>query len=215
MSRRTLHYCPCFLDVAQAAVLTLTYKPMRPLILFLHTSLDGYVAGPNGEMDWIHIDDEIFDYADALTDQADIALYGRVTYEMMENYWPTAGALPDAGKHEIHHSRWYNSVPKVVVSNSLKGHDIPNTRIIGGDLAGPVQALKQQPGKSIVIFGSPGAAHSLMQHNLIDEYRLFANPVLLGAGIPVFRNISHRVGLKLVEAKVFASGVVGLHYTLS
>ncbi len=184
----------------------------RKLILCMHTSLDGFVAGPAGEMDWIHVDEEIFDYAGMLTDQADTALYGRVTYQMMESYWPTAGDQPNASKHDLHHSRWYNRVAKVVISNTMKGRVIDKTQIIGDNIAEHVQKLKQQPGKNIQIFGSPGASHSLMQNNLIDEYWLFVNPILLGAGIPLFKSVSGRVHLKLVETKAFSSGVVGLHY---
>src|SRR4030095_2530899 len=102
---------------------------MRKLTLFMHTSLDGFVAGPKGEMDWINVDDEIFDYAGKETDRADAALYERVTYEMMEGYWPTAGDQPTATKHDIEHSRWYNSVTKIVLSRSMRGKKLENTII--------------------------------------------------------------------------------------
>ncbi len=178
----------------------------------MHVSLDGFVAGANGEMNWIHVDDNLFDYAGRLTDQSDTALYGRVTYQMMDGYWPTAGDQPNASKHDIQHSHWYNSVAKVVVSNSMKGSNIPNTEIVGDHLVEQIQHIKQRPGKNISIFGSPSASHALMQHGLIDEYWLFINPVLLGTGIPLFKNISSKIDLKLVESNVFASGVTGLHY---
>ena len=80
----------------------------------MHTSLDGFVAGPNGEMNWIYVDDALFDFVATMTDKADTALYGRVTYEMMQGYWPTAGDQPDASKHDKEHSAWYNKVPKIV-----------------------------------------------------------------------------------------------------
>ena len=185
---------------------------MRKLILSMNTSLDGFVGGPNGEIDWIHVDEELFDYAGMLTDQADTALYGRVTYQMMESYWPTAGDQPNASNHDLQHSRWYNSVVKVVVSNTMKGRNIANTQIVSDNIAEQVQKLKQQPGKNIQIFGSPTASHVLMQHNLIDEYWLFVNPILLGAGIPLYKNIRDRVHLRLVESNPFSSGVIGLHY---
>jgi dihydrofolate reductase len=92
----------------------------------MHTSLDGFVGGPNGEMDWIDVDDEMFEYAGQRTREADTALYGRVTYQMMESYWPTAGDQPTATKHDIEHSKWYNSVAKVVVSRTMKG-EMPTT----------------------------------------------------------------------------------------
>src|ERR671933_369653 len=93
-----------------------TKNKMRKLVLFMHTSLDNFVAGPNGEMDWITVDEEIFEYAGKRTSEADTALYGRVTYQMMESYWPTAADQPGASKHDIQHSAWYKSVEKVVVS---------------------------------------------------------------------------------------------------
>src|SRR5204863_1178783 len=103
---------------------------MRKLVLFMHASLDGFVAGPNGEMDWIKVDDEMFDYAGKRTNESDTALYGRVTYDMMEAYWPTAANQPNASKHDIEHSAWYNQVEKIVVSKSLKGKTIKNAKIV-------------------------------------------------------------------------------------
>ena len=185
---------------------------MRKIVLFMHASLDGFVGGPNGEMDWITVDEEIFDYAGNRTNEADTALYGRVTYQMMESYWPTAAEQPAASKHDIEHSTWYNKVPKVVVSKSMKGADLPNTTIIGDNIPDKIMQLKQQEGKEIIIFGSPSIGHLLMRENLIDDYWLFVNPVLLGEGIPLFKSIQHRIQLKLVKSNEFTSGVVCLHY---
>lgn len=187
-------------------------KKMKNLILTMHVTLDGFVAGPAGEMDWIHIDDEIFDYAGKMTDQADTALYGRKTWEMMDSYWPTADESPTASKHDKEHSAWYRKVMKIVISKTMQGRQLTNTRIIHDDIPGAIRELKEGPGSNIQIFGSPGASHTLMQHQLIDEYWLFMNPVLLGQGIPLFRNIEERQKLNLLETRVFSSGVVGLHY---
>ena len=185
---------------------------MKKLILFVHTSLDGIVAPPNGELDWIHVDEEIFDYVSKQTDEADTALYGRVTYDMMESYWPTAADQPTATKHDIEHSRWYSKAAKIVLSKTMHGKELKNTTIISDNIATEINKLKQQAGKSIIIFGSPTAAHSLMQFNLIDDYWLFVNPVLLGQGTPLFKNIKDKIKLKLITAKEFSSGVVCLHY---
>jgi dihydrofolate reductase len=187
---------------------------MRTLVLFMHTSLDGFVAGPNGEMDWIHVDEEIFDYAGQRTNAADTALYGRVTYQMMEAYWPTAANQPNATKHDIEHSKWYNRVEKIVLSKTMMGANLPNTRIISNNITDEIKKVKQNTGKEIIIFGSPAAAHSLMAENLIDEYWLFVNPVLLGKGIPVFKKIENIINLTLVKSVSFSSGVVCLHYKL-
>ena len=187
---------------------------MGKIVSFMHISLDGFVAGPGGDMSWIHVDDEIFDYAGDRTDNSDTALYGRVTWEMMEAYWPTAASKPGAGKHDIQHSAWYNSVHKIVLSRTLHGQALKNTTVISNNLTHEINKLKDQTHKEILIFGSPGATHSLMADNLIDEYWLFVNPVLMGEGIPMFKNIKDRITLKLVKSHAFSSGVVCLHYEI-
>ena len=178
----------------------------------MHASIDGFVAGPKGEMDWITVDEEIFDYAGRRTDEADTALYGRVTYQMMESYWPTAADKPTATRHDIEHSRWYNKVAKVVLSRTMKSKDPENMKIVSEHLKEEITKLKQAAGKNIVIFGSPGAVHSLMAVDLIDDYWLFINPVFLGQGIALFKGIKDRAVLKLVASRAFSSGVVCLHY---
>src|SRR6185295_12966234 len=162
---------------------------MRPLVFFMHTSLDGFVAGLNGELDWIKLDDEMFDFVKQMTDKADTALYGRVTYGMMESYWPTAGEKPDATKHDKEHSAWYNKVSKVVLSRTMSEAGLRNTKVIGNNLAQNINELKQREGKNILIFGSPGASQSLLNEGLVDEFWLFVNPILLGRGMPMFKNI--------------------------
>ena len=188
---------------------------MRKLVLFMHTSLDGLVAGPNGEMDWIKLENEIFDYADSRTEHADTALYGRITFEMMENYWPTAGSRPNASKHDIEHSRWYNRVEKVVLSKTLHAENYANTSIISKNVTEEITRLKHAAGHDILMFGSPTVAHLLMKADLIDDYWLLVNPVLLGKGIPLFTDINDKIDLNLVESKVFSSGVLCLHYERS
>lgn len=178
----------------------------------MHVSLDGYVAGENGEMDWILLEEEIFDHAGDRTREADTALYGRITYQLMESYWPTAADQPHPTKHDIQHSQWYQQVEKVVVSKSMKGLDLPHTTIISENLAANIRQLKKVPGKEIVIFGSPTVTHTLMEENLIDDYWLFVNPILLGKGIGLNHNLKNSIHLKLVTSETFASGVVGLHY---
>lgn len=185
---------------------------MRQLVLFMHVSLDGFVAGPCGEMDWIKVDDDMFEYAGKQTDISDTALYGRITYEMMEDYWPTAGDHPYASKHDKQHAEWYNKVTKIIVSKTMEGEHLPNTSIISHNIPQEIIKLKEAAGKDIILFGSPSAAHLLMEENLIDDYWIFVNPILLGSGILLFNNIKHRMLLNLTEHKIFVSGVVGLHY---
>ena len=145
---------------------------MRNLIFFMHTSLDGFVGGPNGEMNWITINDEIFDFVDTITAQADTALYGRVTYEMMESYWPTAADKPNASKHDKNHSAWYSKIAKVVLSKTLSQEDLVNTTVISDDLTQNINKIKEQGDKNILIFGSPAASHSLLALGLVDEFWL-------------------------------------------
>jgi dihydrofolate reductase len=188
---------------------------MRSLVYFMHASLDGFVAGTKGEMNWITVDDEIFDFVSTITEQADTALYGRVTYQMMEAYWPTAGEKPNASKHDKEHSVWYKNVSKVVLSTTMNETGLRNTKVISNNLLENINQLKQSGdggSKNILIFGSPRASHSLLQLGLIDEYWIFVNPILLAQGIPLFKYVTNSVKLKLVESKTFTSGVVALHY---
>ena len=185
---------------------------MRKLIFFMHASLDGFVAGPNGEMNWIQVNEPMFDFVATMTDQADTALYGRVTYEMMQSYWPNAGDQPNASKHDKEHSQWYNQVAKVVLSTTLEEAGLHNTRVFNDQLAENIQQLKQEPGKNIIIFGSPRASQTLLNLGLIDEFWLFVNPIILGQGMPLFKNITGTTLLTFIESITFPDGVIALHY---
>ncbi len=185
---------------------------MRKIILFMHTSLDGFVATKKGEINWIKLDEKLFDLAGEITAQSDTALYGRVTYQMMENYWPTAGNKPNATKHDREHSKWYNTVTKVVLSKTMKPTGKSDVQVISDNVPNEILKIKKQTGKSIVIFGSPSVGHSLTQLHLIDAYWLLVNPVLLGEGIPLFKNVPDKRILKLIDTKKFDCGVAGLHY---
>ena len=180
---------------------------MRNIISFMHISLDGFVAGPNGEMDWIKVDEEIFDFVGQRISECDTALYGRVTYEMMQNYWPEAGNKPDASKHDIEHSKWYSQVRKVVLSKTMKGAGpiaigLTNTTIISDNLSDKINEIKQQAGSELLLFGSPTATHALIQLGLIDGYWLFVNPVILGQGIPLFTDIKDKIKLNLLTLEI-------------
>src|SRR5882757_11321950 len=199
---------------------------MRKIISFMHISLDGFVAGPNGEMDWIKVDEEIFDHVGKRINESDTALYGRVTYEMMENYWPTAADKPTATRHDIEHAKWYSKVHKVVLSKTMNpdSYRETNTTIISDNLSDSINEIKQQTGlpagqagKDIPLFGSPTATHSLMQLNLIDGYWLFVNPIILGRGIPLFADINpdsyrDKIKLNLLTTRQFTCGVTELNY---
>ena len=178
----------------------------------MHISLDGFVAGPNGEMDWIKVDEEIFDHVGKRISEGDTSLYGRVTFEMMEGYWPTAGEKPNASKHDIEHSKWYSKVQKVVLSKTLKEAKLTNTKIISNNVADSIHEIKQQAGNDILLFGSPTATLSLMKLDLIDGYWLFVNPIILGQGIPLFADIKNKTKLSLLTTRQFACGVMEINY---
>lgn len=186
--------------------------PMRNVIAFMHVSLDGFAAGPDGEMDFFAIDEEIYKDVADLTNTVDTALYGRTTYTMMESYWPTVPANPSSTKEELDHAHWVENVQKIVFSTTLEQVGWNNTRLVKGNIAEEVARLKQQPGTNMMIFGSPRLTHTFIRLGLIDEYRINVNPVVLGRGIPLFKDITEQIPLKLLTAKTFRSGVVGLHY---
>ncbi|MEO8721851.1 MAG: dihydrofolate reductase family protein [Ginsengibacter sp.] len=190
---------------------------MRKIISFVHISLDGFVAGLNGEMDWIKVDEEIFDYVGKRIGKGDTALYGRKTFQLMENYWPTAADKATATRHDIEHSRWYSKAQKVVLSKTMKDADLVNTKIISDNFSDRINEIKQSRNggsEDILLFGSPTATHSLMQLNLIDGYWLFVNPIVLGRGIPLFVDIKDKIKLKLLTTRQFTCGVTELNYTV-
>lgn len=187
---------------------------MRNIISFMHISLDGFVAGPKGEMNWIKVDEEIFDHVEKRISQTDTALYGRVTYEMMEAYWPGAGKKPNASRHDINHSSWYARAHKLVLSKTMKGADLPNTTIISDNVADRINEIRQGMGSEILLFGSPTATHSLIEQDLIDGYWLFVNPIILGEGIPLFTRIKDKTKLRLISTHAFSSGVTELSYIM-
>ena len=186
--------------------------PMRKIISLMHVSLDGFAAGPNGELEWAIVDEEIYQDVTDLLRTVDTAVYGRVTYQMMESYWPTVPANPASTALELQHAHWVEKIHKIVFSRTLETAKWNNTRLIKENIAEEVAKLKQQPGKNLMIFGSPSITHTLTYLGLIDEYRINVDPVILGSGIPLFKDVKDRIHLKLLEAKTFHSGVVGLHY---
>lgn len=188
---------------------------MRNIISFMHVSLDGFVAGPSGEMNWINVNEEIFDHVGKRISKGDTALYGRVTYQMMEGYWPEAGKKPNASKHDIEHSAWYAGIHKLVLSTTLDQNTLNNTTVINGNLTEHISRLKQEGDKEILLFGSPSATHALMELDLIDGYWLFVNPVILGKGIPLFAGINNQQQLKLLTTRTFACGVAELSYEVN
>lgn len=185
---------------------------MRKVIFLIHVSLDGFVAGSNGEMDWIVYNDEVEKYSHDLHETTDTAIYGRVTYEMMHGYWPAVLGNPESSEGDRNHARWYESATKIVVSKSQDSVPGENTILIRDNIAESITKIKQQPGKDLWLLGSPSLAQTFMQLELIDEYRLNVNPVLLGSGKPLFNGLDAKLDLKLIEAQTLKGGVAALRY---
>lgn len=187
---------------------------MRKLVLFLHVSLDGFVEGPNGEMDigWVSYDADLEKHAKEILSTADTVLWGRGTYQMMYSYWPSVPSNPSASQHERDHAKWIDKTAKIVFSKTLEKVEWNNSRLVKEDVAEEIKKLKQQPGNDLVILGSPRFAHYLMQHDLIDEYKVTVSPVLVGSGLPLFKGLKEKINLKLIENKTFNSGAIGLVY---
>jgi dihydrofolate reductase len=181
---------------------------MRKVIMFNMVTLDGFFAGPNGEIDWHNVDGEFNEFAIDQLGSADGLLFGRVTFQMMASYWPTEAATTDdpivAGK--------MNALPKVVFSRTLVKAEWSNSRLVKGNVAEEITKLKQQPGKDLLLFGSADLASTLTRLGLIDEYRVMVNPVVLGSGKPLFKDVHQRFGLKLEKTKTFRNGNVLLYY---
>ncbi|MGP0584085.1 dihydrofolate reductase family protein [Paenibacillus timonensis] len=187
---------------------------MRKLVLFLHASLDGFVEGPNGEMDigWVSYDTDLERHAKEILSTADTVIWGRGTYQMMHSYWPSVPSNPSASLHEREHAEWIEKTEKIVFSTTLEKVDWNNSRLVNKDIEKEIRHLKQQPGKDMVILGSPRLAHHFMQLDLIDEYKITVSPVLIGKGLPLFQGLKEKIKLKLIENKTFDSGAIGLVY---
>lgn len=188
---------------------------MRKIISLIHLSLDGFASGPNDELDWISYDDELEQDAHSLHDTTDAVIWGRRTYDLMAGYWLTIPGNPDSTPAELNHARWLDNATKIVVSRTLEQVDwnnATNTILIKDNIAEEINKIKQQPGKDIWFLGSPSLAQTFMQLDLIDEYRINLNPVVLGRGKPLFEGVNRNFPLKLLESKTFKSGVVALRY---
>jgi dihydrofolate reductase len=181
---------------------------MRKIIVFENVTLDGFMAGPNGEIDWAIRDDEVTQASQEGQDSTDLFLFGRVTYDMMASFWPTpAGKSVNPVFAEV-----LNNTPKIVFSTTLQKADWQNTTVIKALHKAEILKLKQLPGKNMMIFGSGTIVEQLTKLGLIDEYQLMVNPLVLGKGKRLFKDISEKIDLKLVKAKTFRSGLVLLQY---
>jgi len=182
---------------------------MRDLIYKMGVSLDGFVAGPDGEIDWSAPDEELHRFHNEQIQEFGAQLCGRRLYETML-YWETADETPSAAEHELEFARIWKALPKVVFSTTLEKVE-GNATLATDSVAEEVARLKEQPGKDVAV-GGAGLASSAIKLGLIDEFRLFVSPVILGGGTPYFPALDERINLELVETRTFGSRVVYLRY---
>lgn len=185
---------------------------MRKLITTTWISLDGFIAGPNGEMDWIMVEDEMGAYEDAIVTSADTLLLGRVTYQSFAGSWPHVPDNPDAQPGEKEYARKLNAMRKIVFSKTLPTVEWNNSSLLKEVRHEDIAKLKQEPGRDMLIYGSASIVQTLTNLGLIDEYQLLVHPVVLGGGKPLFQDVKERQKLKLVSTRTFPSGVIGLYY---
>ena len=179
---------------------------MRKLIAAINVTLDGFC-----DHTAMIADDEIHQHYNELLSNADTLLYGRITYQLMESYWPTVVKNPTGNKPTDEFAVIIDNISKVVFSSTLKNVDWKNTKLKKEVIKEEVLELKQQVGKNILV-GSPSLIVALTQLDLIDEYQLSVQPTILGTGLPLFKNIKDRIDLKLLKTKTFGCGAVTVYY---
>ena len=181
---------------------------MRKLFVSNLVTLDGYFEGPNRDISWHNVDAEFNEYAVEMLDSVDTLIFGRVTYELMANFWPT----PDAIRNDPIVASKMNALTKIVFSKTLKKVGWNNTKLLSAVIPKEIENMKRAPGKDLVILGSSIIMAEFVKRGLIDEYRIMVNPLILGGGNALFKGISARVNLKLLKARTFGNGNVLLYY---
>jgi dihydrofolate reductase len=182
---------------------------MRKVIYSMGVSLDGFIAGSGGEIDWSAPDEELHRFHNQQTRDLGAHLCGRRLYEVML-YWETAEENPSAAEHELEFARIWKDLPKIVFSKTLEKVE-GNAKLVRNGVAEEVATLKEQPGGDLAV-GGAGLASTLIEQGLVDEYRLFVSPVVLGGGAPFFPALEKRIDLELVETRTFGSRVVYVRY---
>lgn len=183
---------------------------MRRIVFMMSVSLDGFFEGPGRELDWQLVDEELHGHFNDWLARAGVFLDGRVTYELMASFWPTADADPAASRPMREFAGIWREMPKIVFSRTLERADW-NATVVSDVVPEDIAALKAEPGGDLVLGGADLAA-TFMRHDLIDEYRIYVHPVLLGRGRPLFRPEDLRLSLRLAENRAFGNGVVLLRY---
>ena len=184
---------------------------MRKLAAYIGISLDGFYEGPDREFDFFVVDDEFNEFSVEQLDGAGALVFGRVTYTGMAEYWPSAQARQ--GNSAV--AMRMNAMPKVVVSSTLRDASWTGSTLLQGDVEGGMKALKSEPGRELLVLGSPQLTASLANLGLLDELRIMVNPVALGQGKSLFTSMRERLNLRLLNVKPFRSGNVLLTYGLA
>lgn len=185
---------------------------MRKLKLQVQMTVDGYIAGPNGEMDWMIYDwdDGLKNYVAVITEPVDCIVLGRKLAEGFIPYWAEVAANP--ANPEYLAGKKFTDTGKIVFTKTMVKSIWKNTVLAKGDLVEEITQLKKQGGQDIIAYGGASFVSELIRHKLIDEYHLFINPVVLGDGLPIFRSIKSNQNLRLIQAISFDCGIVVLKY---
>jgi dihydrofolate reductase len=183
---------------------------VRRIVVMLSVSLDGFFAGPAGELDWHLVDEEVHAHFNEVLGAMGAFLDGRVMYEQMAEFWPTADADPESSPAMVEYARIWREIPKFVYSRTLERADW-NTTVVREVDPDEVRRLQAQPGGDLAL-GGADLADTFRRLDLVDEYRLYVHPVLLGRGRRLFSDTDARAGLRLVETRTFGNGVVLLRH---
>ncbi|WP_221327926.1 dihydrofolate reductase family protein [Actinoplanes sp. L3-i22] len=184
---------------------------MRKIVYWVHTSVDGFVDGPNGEFDWPVMGPELSAYSEGLNRTVDTLIYGRPVWEMMVGFWPEAESVsPDS--HVASFAPFWRATPKIVFSRTFPGDDW-TSRVVHDNLATEVTALKAQPGGDILLTGGAGLAAALTELNLIDEFHIAVHPVVLGGGRRLFGEPKQRLNLRAARSRLVDGRIVVTSYT--
>jgi dihydrofolate reductase len=183
---------------------------MRKLIYSMGVSLDGFIADRNGAIDWSAPDEELHRFHNQQAREVGVELYGRRLYEAMVP-WETWDEQPSVSEPELEFARIWKDTPKIVFSTTLEKVEVSNATLVRDGAAEVVARLKEKPGKDLAV-GGAGLASTFIKLGLVDEYRLFVSPVILGGGTPYFPSLDERIDLELVEERTFGSRVVYLRY---
>lgn len=186
---------------------------MRKIVLSMSVSLDGFIEGPNREIDWHLVDDELHTYFNDQLRTMGAFLNGRVTHELMAEFWPTADADPESTGPIAEFAGIWRDTPKIVYSRTLERADW-NTTVVREVVPEEVLALKAEPGGDLALGGADLAA-TFLRHGLVDEFRVYVHPVLIGRGKPLFPLTDRGTSLELLDTRTFGNGVVLLHHRVT